>query len=110
MTSHAGSGAGEIGGIVTRSRTPAWYGMKIAPLSFDDAFSASGRLVVMPSAKFGGACFGFFNSARQEWRPWSSMAVRLRDLHAGPAAGGGESCRLHVCRLEGGRLFDRAYS
>ena len=83
-TDQTGIGAGAIGGIVTRSRTPAWYAMKIAPLSFNDPFSASGRLVVMPSQQFGGAYFGLFNSTRQEWRPWSSMAIRIGDLHRGP--------------------------
>src|SRR5438034_3824239 len=71
---------GRIGGTVWRSRTPAYYAMKIGPFSFNDALSASGKLTVMPAERVDGAYFGFFNSARQEWRPWSSLAVRIGDL------------------------------
>lgn len=36
-TDHAGSGRpGEIGGVVWRSRTPAWYGMKLRPRTLND--------------------------------------------------------------------------
>lgn len=76
-TNHAGGKGGEIGGVVWRSTTPAWYAMPIGkPLSFKDSFSASGRLAVMPP-KMGGAYFGFFSSERQGWRSWSSLGVSL---------------------------------
>src|SRR5690242_16640118 len=68
-------GDGAITGTIWRSRTPAYYAAKVGPFSFDDALSASGRVVVMPAKRVDGFYFGFFNSARQEWRPWSSLAV-----------------------------------
>jgi hypothetical protein len=77
-TTHASDEPGEIGGVIWRSRTPAWYGKNVGPFSFDDALSASGTIAILPRLG-GGAYFGFFNSARQEWRPWSSMATRVAD-------------------------------
>jgi hypothetical protein len=70
---------GEIGGVVSRSRTAAYYAMKVGPLSLAAKMSAAGKIRVMPTTAMGGAYFGFFNSTRQEWRPWSSMAVRIND-------------------------------
>jgi len=75
----AGTTNGTIGGIVWRSRTPAWYGMKVGPFSFDDALSASGTITLDPRRQRSGAYFGFFNHRRQEWRPWSSIAARVGD-------------------------------
>ncbi len=83
----SGEGRGEIGGTVWQSRTPAYYAMPMGrSLNFKDAFSASGRIAVMPGGKSGSthgaasggsAYIGFFNAARQEWRPWSSLALRI---------------------------------
>jgi hypothetical protein len=73
----AGAGGGEVGGIIWRSRTPAWYGMKVGPFSFDDKLSASGTIRMVPGPNRDGGYIGFFNSTRQEWRPWSSMAARV---------------------------------
>src|SRR5687767_975708 len=64
---------GEIGGKIWRSRTIAYYALPLGkPLTFRDKFSASGKVVLMPTDKTGGAYIGFFNHARQEWRPWNS--------------------------------------
>lgn len=70
---------GRIGGEIWKSTTPAWYGLKLdPPLSFKDAFSASGKIAVMPESREGGVAYlGFFNHERQGWRPWSSMAMRV---------------------------------
>src|SRR5512139_190774 len=80
-TRYSGGSGGEIGGTIVQSRTPAWYGMALArPLSFRDRFSASGSIVIMPvegTEPSGAAYLGFFNSTRQEWRPWNSMAIRI---------------------------------
>jgi len=83
-TSHSGGGKGEIGGRIWRSRTPAYYAMPLGrPLTFEDAFSASGRIVFRHitagrlEGQAGAAYIGFFNSTRQGWRPWSSVAIRL---------------------------------
>src|SRR5215510_14257110 len=83
-TDHLGSGTGELGGEIWRSRTMAYYAMPIGkPLSFKDGFSASGKIALMPCEKTGGAYIGFFNHERQEWRPWSSMVWRLGDYPHG---------------------------
>jgi hypothetical protein len=83
-TAHTGA-PGEIGGTVWRSRTPAYYAQKLdPPLTMETPLSASGKIAVSPIAQaVGGAYFGFFNSQRQEWRPWSSMAVRVGDTGGG---------------------------
>ena len=74
-----GWSAGAIGGRIWKSTTPAWYGMPLAtPLSFQDAFSASGKITASRDKTGGGVAYlGFFNHERQGWRPWSSMAMRL---------------------------------
>lgn len=83
-TNHTGVRAGEIGGKIWRSRTPAYYAIPLGnPLSFKEPFSASGIVALMPGEKIGGAYIGFFNHERQEWRPWSSMAWRLGDYPRG---------------------------
>lgn len=80
-TNYSGGSGGEIGGTIVQSRTPAWYGMALGrPLSFRDRFSASGSIAIMPlevTEPSGAAYLGFFNSSRQEWRPWNSMAIRI---------------------------------
>ncbi len=80
-TSYCGGGVGEIGGTIFQSRTPAWYGTALnRPLSLRDELSASGRIAIMPvppEQPAGAAYIGFFNSARQEWRPWNSVAIRI---------------------------------
>jgi hypothetical protein len=77
-------GAGEIGGTIWRSVTPAYYAMPLGPLSFMDGFSASGKLAVTAPEKEGwGFYIGFFNDERQGWRVWSSCGFRL-----GQAIGG----------------------
>jgi hypothetical protein len=81
-TAHSSKTAGEIGGMMWCSRTPAWYGMPLGrPLSFKDPFSASGRICIRRID--GSGYIGFFNSTRQEWRPWSSIAMRLSDSKRG---------------------------
>jgi hypothetical protein len=73
---------GTIGGTIWRSRTPAYYATKVGPYSFDDQLSASGLVTLPPANRVDGFYFGFFNAARQEWRPWSSVAVRIGELRS----------------------------
>ncbi len=75
----AGPSGGKIGGTIWKSTTPAWYGMPLdPPLSYRDKFSASGKIKVMPDSGRGDVAYlGFFNHARQGWRAWSSMAMRI---------------------------------
>jgi hypothetical protein len=62
----------------------AYYALPLGkPLSFKDAFSASGKVTLMPCEESGGAYIGFFNHERQEWRPWSSMVWRIGDYPRG---------------------------
>jgi hypothetical protein len=81
ITQDFGWSAEKLGGTVRRSITPAWYGMALEqPLSFKDAFSASGKISSVPAPEKGGVAYlGFFNHERQGWRPWASMAMRLKN-------------------------------
>jgi hypothetical protein len=45
----------EIGGVISRTRTPAYYAMKIPPLSMSTPMSASGKIRIMPTHEIGGA-------------------------------------------------------
>jgi hypothetical protein len=77
-TDHTGSGSGEIGGVIWKSTTPAYYAMPIGPFSFKDKFSASGKLALIAPEKEGeGFYIGFFNAERQGWRVWSSCGFRM---------------------------------
>src|SRR4051794_38206933 len=42
----AGS-SGRIGGVVWRSRTPAWCAAKVGPFNFNDPLTASGSLMLV---------------------------------------------------------------
>ncbi len=83
MSSHTGGQPGEIGGVVWRSITPAYYGKVIGPFSMDDALSASGKVVVKQAQtqfgwQTGSSIFvGFFNHAKQGWRPVNFLGFRL---------------------------------
>ncbi|NOY58565.1 MAG: hypothetical protein GXO75_06490, partial [Calditrichaeota bacterium] len=85
-TNRTGSGPGEIGGIIWRSTTPAYYAMPIGPLTFKDKFSALGKLaVIAPSQEGFGFYIGFFNDERQGWRVWSSCGFRIGKVINGKA-------------------------
>ncbi len=79
VTQDFGWSPGKIGGTVWQSITPASYGMPLdRPLSFKDAFSASGKMTVtQDSTRRGVVYLGFFNHERQGWRPWSTMVMRV---------------------------------
>jgi hypothetical protein len=47
------------------------------PLTFNDRISVSGRVTLTELGLRGVSYFGFFNSHRHTWRPYSSMAFRL---------------------------------
>jgi hypothetical protein len=74
---------GRVGGVVWRSLTPAYYGKRLAPLTLDDRFSASGTVALTQSKttvgyENGSTVFiGFFNHRAQGWRPVSFVGVRL---------------------------------
>ena len=52
----------QVGGIIWRDERPAFYGKPIAPLTFEDAFSASGTISFRGAGSDSGAYFGFFNA------------------------------------------------
>ncbi|MEJ2613375.1 MAG: hypothetical protein P8Z35_00300 [Ignavibacteriaceae bacterium] len=86
-TNKTGSGPGEIGGVIWRSTTPAFYAMPLgSPLSFKNSFSASGKIAVIDPSKGGyGFYIGFFNAERQGWRVWSSCGFRIGEMKDGKA-------------------------
>src|SRR6266550_3446983 len=51
---------GEMGGVVTRASTPAYYADKVGPLTLDDPFSASGTFALTKTTGSSGIFFGFF--------------------------------------------------
>jgi hypothetical protein len=86
LTNFTGSGPGEIGGIIWRSTTPAYYAMPLGPYSFKDKLSVSGKIAVKATEKEGfGFYIGFFNSERQGWRVWSSCGFRIGEVRSGRA-------------------------
>ena len=69
---------GAIGGTIWTSTTPAFYALPFGrALTLDDKLSASGKIMFNRPDIKGAAYIGFFNHERQEWRPWSSLAIRL---------------------------------
>jgi len=51
-TNHNGDGVGEIGGVIWKSTTPAYYAMPIGPFSFKDKLTASGKIAVAFTSVF----------------------------------------------------------
>jgi hypothetical protein len=102
-TNHTAADPGEIGGIIWRSTTPAYYAMPLGPLSFKDTLSASGKIAVIAPEKEGvGFYIGFFNHERQGWRVWSSCGFRMSPAKMGYArfhldykTGGGKGALLN---------------
>jgi len=68
---------GKVGGWVARSATPAWYAKPIAPLTFNDKITASGKFAVASNKGNSGVLFGFFNDSSRGWRSANSLVFRL---------------------------------
>ena len=62
ITHFAGKAAGEMGGSIQRSTTPASYAVKIPVTTLDDNLTASGSVAITASQNSAGFIFGFFNS------------------------------------------------
>ena len=76
-TSHCGSGPGEMGGFITPAAEPAYYAKVIPDRTFNDALSASGK-IVCAGRKFH-VLVGFFNTGTlNEWRTPNSIALRVQ--------------------------------
>jgi hypothetical protein len=76
-TNIAGKAAGEIGGRIQRSTTPASYAAEIPVKTLDDKFSASGSFAITKSEGGAGVFFGFFNSQQPggSGRPIGSLGL-----------------------------------
>ncbi|MBI84427.1 MAG: hypothetical protein CMJ81_14630 [Planctomycetaceae bacterium] len=85
-TKHTGNHAGEIGGRVSASLRPAWYGKVIDQKSLDDALSASGTLCVLDAQSITGwqtsanIFVGWFTANDRDliWRPRNFIGFRLQ--------------------------------
>lgn len=77
-TSFAGGTLGEIGGKIWRAASIASYARAIAPKTFQDKLSASGRFAVTKAVGSSGFLFGWFNSSNPPgWRNLNSLALRI---------------------------------
>jgi len=75
-SANAGGHAGEVGGRIERSFTPAFYGKTIPVMTLDDRLEASGRFSVTDSDG-GGVLVGWFNQGSRGWRTPNSLAFRI---------------------------------
>lgn len=74
-SAHAGGPSGEVGGFITPTGEPAYYAKVLSNLTFNDAFSVTGKLNVEGG---GHTLLGFFNSSTvNEWRTANSAVIRL---------------------------------
>jgi hypothetical protein len=77
-TQHAGGkAAGEIGGWIQRSITPAWYARAIPTRTLDHKLSASGTFAVTKDNGGSGTIVGWFNDKARGWRTPNSLVFRL---------------------------------
>jgi hypothetical protein len=73
-----GKNAGEIGGRVQRSATPATYSFALPKqLTFNDRITASGRFSVTWDDGGNGVWLGFFGNDTRGWRANNSLCFRL---------------------------------
>jgi len=114
----AGLAAGEIGGKVWNSLTPASYGKRLpGTLSLENSLSASGTLNIRSGSSFasgkglqaGGALFGFYNSASsKDWRLADSLTFRLEEGDGQNNFVVGPEYGTHDYRAGGARIMDPA--
>ena len=96
-TNHAGIAAGEMGGTIQRSTTPAQYAAPLAPAkTLDDKLTASGTFAITASQPGAGVFFGFFHSQQPggSGRPIGSLGLDF-DFE-------GKGARLAVRLITGG--------
>jgi hypothetical protein len=88
-TQHAGKAAGEIGGRVSQSIRPAYYGKVVPASTFDEPLSASGSLSVVEARAImgwhtqGNIYIGWFNNDVRDliWRPRNFIGFRLQSFN-----------------------------
>jgi hypothetical protein len=79
-TSFAGGDAGEIGGTIWRSVTPAFYAERISPKTLNEKLTSSGKFTITKIASNAGIWFGWFDATAQQSgnaRPTSAMGLNL---------------------------------
>ena len=69
--------AGEIGGWIQRSLTPAWFAKVIPTRTLNDKLSASGTFSVTRDESTSGVLFGWFHESSRGWRTPNSVVFRL---------------------------------
>jgi hypothetical protein len=76
-THNAGKAAGELGGVIQRATTPAYYADRIAVKTLNDGITASGSFAITSSQAGAGVFFGFFNAAQPggSGRPIGSLGM-----------------------------------
>jgi hypothetical protein len=77
-TNHAGKAAGEMGGVIQRSTTPAAYAAPLSPAkTLEDKLTASGSFAITGAQGGAGVFFGFFNSQQPggSGRPIGSLGM-----------------------------------
>jgi len=80
-THFAGRAAGEVGGVIQRSTTPASYAVQIAPRSLNDKLTAAGTFAITASHPGAGVFFGFFNS-QQPGGSGRPFGARMKSTNA----------------------------
>jgi hypothetical protein len=68
-THFAGAAPGELGGIIWRSGSYAYYADRVGPLSLDNPLEASGKVVLNVGPPDSGMYIGWFNSQEKELSP-----------------------------------------
>src|SRR4030095_9321331 len=85
-TQHAGKAAGEIGGKVSQSIRPAYYGKVVPTCTLEEPLNASGSLSIVEAKAImgwhtqGNIYVGWFNSDIHDliWRPRNFIGFRLQ--------------------------------
>lgn len=96
-THFAGKAAGEMGGVIQRSTTPASYAAPLAPArTLNDKLTASGSFAITQASPGAGVFFGFFNSKQPggSGRPIGSLGLDM-DFE-------GKGARIAVRLITGG--------
>ncbi|MEQ1859769.1 MAG: hypothetical protein ABMA13_07535 [Chthoniobacteraceae bacterium] len=79
-THFAGTGAGEMGGVIQRATRHASYAATLTPAkTLDDKLTASGTFAITKSSPGAGVFFGFFNSQQPggSGRPIGSLGLNM---------------------------------
>jgi len=113
QTNFAGKDKGEIGGVVQRSVTPAYYAAEIAPKTLNDKLSASGTFAMTDSRGSAGVFFGWFDSQKPTGGRQSALGFHLAGAGGGArmsfrlTTGANQACGTKVTEWIKGRDIQR---